>query len=197
MAPPKINFTKPKKNSTSAPTPKVVQTKINLKAKGSPPAKKVVIKEPSPNSRRSTTNEVVGKGKEEVVEPPPKVKPISNQAPSSSKATQLRSFSGVKMPSLDSRSRPAKRLRTGVSSGPPIVEIFQTRPEGLQPSTMVSSLPSFFYLGRTRHSFGLSTKDGNIFLQQRRLTRGPIFQKITPCEPLSLYKIRIACAKNS
>ncbi|KAL2557364.1 Uncharacterized protein Fot_02103 [Forsythia ovata] len=36
---PVINFTKSKKNPTSAPTPKVVQTKISLKAKSPPSAK--------------------------------------------------------------------------------------------------------------------------------------------------------------
>ncbi|KAL2488275.1 hypothetical protein Fot_41567 [Forsythia ovata] len=46
----KINFTKPKKNHTPTSTPKVVQTKISLKAKSPLPVKGVVIKEPSPNS---------------------------------------------------------------------------------------------------------------------------------------------------
>ncbi|KAL2558797.1 Uncharacterized protein Fot_03536 [Forsythia ovata] len=58
----KINFTKPKKNPTSAPTPKMVQTKISLKAKSPPPAKGVVIKEPSPNSERPAQEKVSGKG---------------------------------------------------------------------------------------------------------------------------------------
>ncbi|KAL2531953.1 hypothetical protein Adt_05304 [Abeliophyllum distichum] len=46
----------------------------------------VVIKEPSPNSVRPSLDEVLGKDKEKVVEPSPKVKPTLKQAPSSSKA---------------------------------------------------------------------------------------------------------------
>ncbi|KAL2545314.1 hypothetical protein Fot_14547 [Forsythia ovata] len=89
----KINFTKPKKNPTHDPTPKVVQTKISMKAKSPPPVKGVVIKEPSPNFGRPTQDEVSNKGKKKAVEPPPKVKPTSKQAPSSSKTTQLGSSS--------------------------------------------------------------------------------------------------------
>ncbi|KAL2531943.1 hypothetical protein Adt_05294 [Abeliophyllum distichum] len=82
----KINFTKPKKNHTPVPTSKGVQTKIFLKLNSPSPAKGVVIKEPSPNSVRPSLDEVLGKDKEKVVEPSPKVKPALKQAPSSSKA---------------------------------------------------------------------------------------------------------------
>ncbi|KAL2514548.1 Uncharacterized protein Fot_28519 [Forsythia ovata] len=125
----KINFTKPKKNLTYVSTPKVVQTKISLKAKSPPPTNGVVNKEPSPNSVRPTQNEVSGKGKEKVMEPPPKVKPTSKQAHSSSKTAQLGSSLGEKRPSSDSISSPAKKLR----NYEPV----------LQPSTMVSSLLGF------------------------------------------------------
>ncbi|KAL2528664.1 hypothetical protein Fot_21265 [Forsythia ovata] len=87
---PSPKSTKPKKNPTPASTPKVVQNKITLKINSRPSAKGVVIKEPSPNSTRPTIDEVADKGKEKVVEPPPKVKPISKQAHSSSKAVSAR-----------------------------------------------------------------------------------------------------------
>ncbi|KAL2515105.1 hypothetical protein Fot_29076 [Forsythia ovata] len=75
----KINFTKPKKNPTPALTHKVMQNKISLKAKSPPPTNGVVIKEPSHNSGRPTTDEVLGKDKEKIVEPPPKAKLTSNK----------------------------------------------------------------------------------------------------------------------
>ncbi|KAL2529357.1 Uncharacterized protein Fot_21958 [Forsythia ovata] len=65
MAPPKINFTKSKKNSTPALTSKEVQNKVSLKVKSPPPVKGV----PSPNSAKPTQDEVSGKGKEKAVEP--------------------------------------------------------------------------------------------------------------------------------
>ncbi|KAL2545338.1 hypothetical protein Fot_14571 [Forsythia ovata] len=143
----KINFTKPKKNPTPASTPKVVQTKISLKTKSPSLVKEVVIKEPSPNFVRPTQVEVSGKDKEKAVEPPPKVKSTSKLVPSVSKIAQLGSSSGEKRSSSDRRSRPAKKLRTGVSSGPPLVDLFRTRPEGLHPSTARSHL-SENYLAR-------------------------------------------------
>ncbi|KAL2546010.1 Uncharacterized protein Fot_15243 [Forsythia ovata] len=56
---------------------------------------------------------------------------------------QLGSSLGKKRPSSDSRSSLAKKFRTGVSSGPPLVELFRTQLEGLQSSTVVCSLPNF------------------------------------------------------
>ncbi|KAL2557807.1 hypothetical protein Fot_02546 [Forsythia ovata] len=123
--------TKSRKNPAPSSTPKVVQTKIFQKTKNPPPAKGVVIKEPSPSSRKPTTDEVAGKDKEKVMEPPPKVKTTSKQAHSSSKVVQLESISGKKRPPPNSRSSPAKKLRTEVSSGPLLAELFRTRPEGL------------------------------------------------------------------
>ncbi|KAL2489270.1 Uncharacterized protein Fot_42562 [Forsythia ovata] len=120
----KINFTKPKKNHAPVSTPKVVQTKITLKAKSPPPIKGVVINEPSPNSVRLTTDEVAGKGEEKVAEPPPKVKPTSEQAHFSSKAAQLGSHLGEKRSSTDSMSSRVKKLRTGVSSSLSLSELF-------------------------------------------------------------------------
>ncbi|KAL2520341.1 hypothetical protein Fot_24264 [Forsythia ovata] len=114
----------PKKNPTPALIPKMVQTKISLTVNSPPPAKGVVIKEPSPNSGRPTGDKVSGKGKEKTVEPPPKVKPTLKQAPSFSKTTQLGSSSGEKRWSSDSRSSPTKKLRTSVSSSPLLVELF-------------------------------------------------------------------------
>ncbi|KAL2544733.1 hypothetical protein Fot_13966 [Forsythia ovata] len=106
----RINFSKPKKNRTSDPTPKVVQTKISLKAKIPPSANGVLTKEPSPNFGWPTTEEVVGKGKEKVVKPSPKVKPSSSHSPSSSKTTQLGSSSGEKRPSSDSKAALQKSI---------------------------------------------------------------------------------------
>ncbi|KAL2557398.1 hypothetical protein Fot_02137 [Forsythia ovata] len=68
------------------------------------------VKEPSPNSGRPTQDEVPNKGKEKVVEPPPKVKQTSEQVHSSSKGVQLGSSSGRKRPFSDSRSSPTKKL---------------------------------------------------------------------------------------
>ncbi|KAL2471278.1 hypothetical protein Adt_39414 [Abeliophyllum distichum] len=120
-----INLTKSKKNYVPTLTPKVVQTKITLKANSPPPAKGVLIQEPSPNPARSTTDKVVEKGKGKVVEPPPKVKSTSTQVPSSSKAAPPGSHLGEKMSSSDSRSSPVKKLRTGIFSSPFLAESYE------------------------------------------------------------------------
>ncbi|KAL2499666.1 hypothetical protein Adt_25216 [Abeliophyllum distichum] len=98
-----IKFTKSKKSSAPVLTPKAVQTKITLKAKSPPLAKRVVIQEPSPIFVRLTTNKFVGKGKDKVVEPLPKI--------------------------ADNRSSPDKKLRTRVFSGPPLAELSRTKPK--------------------------------------------------------------------
>ncbi|KAL2552597.1 Uncharacterized protein Fot_06216 [Forsythia ovata] len=87
----------PKKNPTFDATPKVIQTKMSLKAKNPQPAKGVVIKEPSPNSGRPTVEEVVGKGEE---------------------TTQLGSSSGERRLSSNSSARPAKKQKTSFTSDP-------------------------------------------------------------------------------
>ncbi|KAL2514554.1 putative serine/threonine-protein kinase PITSLRE [Forsythia ovata] len=81
-------------------------------------------KEPSPNSGKPATDEIVGKGKEKVVGPPPKVEPTFKPALSSSKACQLDPHLGEKRPPSNSGFSLAKKLRTAVSSGPPLVELF-------------------------------------------------------------------------
>ncbi|KAL2505869.1 Uncharacterized protein Adt_21490 [Abeliophyllum distichum] len=101
-----------------APTLKVVQTKISLKAKSLLPAKGVVIREPSPNPGRPTAIEMEGKGKEKFVEPPPKVKPTSSQLLSFSETTKPGSSSREKRQLSNSRSSLAKKQRTSSSSGP-------------------------------------------------------------------------------
>ncbi|KAL2537789.1 hypothetical protein Fot_19180 [Forsythia ovata] len=102
-----------KKNPTYAPTPKVLQSNIALKAKSLPLTKGMVIRESSPNSRMPTTDKIAGKGKEKVVEPPPKVKPISMQVSSFSKAGQPRSLLREKRQSSDNRSSFAKKFTNG------------------------------------------------------------------------------------
>ncbi|KAL2545631.1 hypothetical protein Fot_14864 [Forsythia ovata] len=68
-----MNFNRAKKNpSSNAKVPsKLVQTKLPLKPKGPPPAKEVVITEPSLHSCKTTVAEVVEKSKrlkEEVIQ---------------------------------------------------------------------------------------------------------------------------------
>ncbi|KAL2514486.1 putative serine/threonine-protein kinase PITSLRE [Forsythia ovata] len=72
--------------------------------------------EPSPNSGKPATDEIVGKGKEKVVGPPPKVEPTFKPALSSSKACQLDPHLGEKRPPSNSGFSLAKKLRTAVSS---------------------------------------------------------------------------------
>ncbi|KAL2553237.1 UDP-glucose/GDP-mannose dehydrogenase [Forsythia ovata] len=83
----KTNFARAKKNpiATSEASPRVIQMKHSQKAKSPPPAKGIVIKEPSPNTGRPTIEEVVGKGRGKAEKPPQKAKHTSIFHPSSSR----------------------------------------------------------------------------------------------------------------
>ncbi|KAL2486965.1 hypothetical protein Adt_31721 [Abeliophyllum distichum] len=117
----KIIFSKPKKNPTLASASKTM--KITSGEKSLPPSREVVILEPSRTSVMPTQDEILGRAKEKVVGPPPKVKPIPKSIPPPRDA-QLGSSSGEKRPSSDNKPGPAKRIRTGVSSSPPSIELF-------------------------------------------------------------------------
>ncbi|KAL2508463.1 hypothetical protein Fot_32112 [Forsythia ovata] len=97
---PKINFSRAKKNpsTTSEASPKVVETKLLLKSKSPSPAEGVVIRELLPNTGRPATEEIVGKRKGKVDEPPQKVKHTFVLNPLSSRTNQLGSSAGEKRP---------------------------------------------------------------------------------------------------
>ncbi|KAL2533081.1 hypothetical protein Adt_06432 [Abeliophyllum distichum] len=182
-----------KKNSTPASTPKVVQSKITLKAKST-------TYYGSGNSIGSTTDEVVGKdkgkSKEKGMEPPTKVKSTLTQAFSFLRLLHQGPIQGRRgclhiVGQVLLRSCKQEFLLVL-----PFLIFFEL---DLSVCNLLLWLVLclVFYLGHAHHFFGILTEHGKIFIQQRRLIRGSIFQKITSHEPLFLYKIRIACVKKS